>query len=281
MWFKNTFSSRRRDDVARLPDDTHVDTTSDDEFQNYETGYRVWLPMAENIHKTEDIKMRTRGEYAFGYPRGLVVHFTAGWHVHKSWIAKLNPFPKLNSMIAGLEAQARTYALRTAKGGVKNGYNFLVMDVLGNVYQSRPLDKWGYHAGKSYWKGLGYSVSQDIAGVEILNPGRLDKKGDKFYTWFKQEIPADQVRHIEDPLHGERGYYCMYTADQEEALKKLIVEMYKCSPIVKGRPVFEINNVVGHHEVSPKRKSDPSGSLSMSMQALRDQCSMLIESDNN
>ena len=98
MWFKDKFSARRQDDMMRMPQDTDVDVKPD-EFENQPTGYRVWLPSAENIMQTEDIKMRTRGEYAFGYPRGLVVHFTAGWHVHKSWIAKLNPFPKLNDML--------------------------------------------------------------------------------------------------------------------------------------------------------------------------------------
>lgn len=276
MWLKNKFSTRRQDDMARLPSDDHVDATPDDAYENFPTGYKVWLPSAENIHQTEDIKMRTRGEYAFGYPRGLVVHFTAGWHVHKSWISKLNPFPKLQARLQGIKKMSRDYALRTAKGGVKNGYNFLVMDILGNVYQSRPMDKWGYHAGKSYWQGVGYSVSQDFAGVEILGPGRLDKKGDKYFTWFNQEIPADQVRYIEDPVHGDKGYYAMFTAEQEESLKKLIVEMYNCSPIVKGKPVFDIDNVAGHHEVSPGRKNDPCGSLSMPMKQLRAEVKNLI-----
>jgi hypothetical protein len=276
VWFKNLFSSSRRDDINRMPTDDHMDDTKPDEFENNPVGYRLWLPSAENIMETENIKMRTRGEYAFGYPRGLVVHFTAGWHIHKSMVNKIKPFPEKQDVTPKLESMARDYALRTARYGVKNGFNFLVMDILGNVYQSRPMDKWGYHAGKSFWQGLGYSVSQDIAGVEILNVGRLTKKGNKYYSWFDLEIPAEQVRYIEDPLHGEKGYYCMFTAEQEESLKKLIVEMRNCSPVVNGKPVFEINNVVGHHEISPKRKNDPSGALSMPMSQLRHEISKML-----
>lgn len=234
-----------------------------------ESSYRVWIPNAENIHDTEGLKMRTRGEYANGYPEGLVVHWTAGWALQRGFWP--NVFPGMNTNAdAKLKSMARKYALRTAKGGVKNGYNFLVMDVFSNIYQSRPLTKHGYHAGKSHWQSVGYSVSSHFAGIEILNPGKLELKDGKYMTWFGLEIPRNRVRIINHSSDNRaNGYYCQFTQDQELELKSLCNFLWNNSPSVRGERVFSVANIVGHDEVSPKRKTDPGGSLSMSMGVFR------------
>jgi len=251
---KNIFRSRSRahqEDVRRSGDDSTETSTG-----------TLWIPFAENVHRSEGIKMRSRGEYKRNESQGLVVHFHAGWHVAKSWISKLNPFPKIQYVMVGFEAMAREYALRCCESGKKNGYNFLVMDVLGNIYQSRPLNKWGYHAGKSKWKGM-YAVSDEFAGIEILNPGKLKKRNGKLYTWFDQEIPVNQARKVRGGDGQQAGWYCAFTVEQEKALVKLVEWMDE------NLTNFSIDNVVGHDEVAPNRKNDPGGALSLSMPKFR------------
>lgn len=214
--------------------------------------------------------MRTRGEYADGYPQGLVVHFTAGWAIKRGIWPFAFPLLSPSDMKSKVTKMAREYALRTAKGGAKSGYNFLVMDVFGNIYQSRPLSKYGYHAGKSYWSGIGHSVSSKLAGVEILNAGKLEDRNGKWFTWFNLEVPTEHTRPY---YEGDKyiGTFCKYTAEQERSLKKLCNELLAYSPIREnGSRVFDIRYVVGHHEVAPNRKNDPMGSLSISMDKFRE-----------
>jgi len=264
-WFRN-LNRDHQDDIDRTVNDDLIP-------ERHPTSYKVWIPNAENIHKTENIKMRTRGEYDKGFPKGLVVHWTSGWMLPKKIFP--DPFPRLNQGTSKLKKMARKYALRTAKGGTKNGYNFLIMDVLGNIYQSRPLTKWGFHAGKSYWSSVGHSVSNDFAGIEILNPGKLDRIDGKFYTWFKQEIPKELVRVAQEgDGYVHNGFYCMYTREQEMALKTLCRQLLEMSP----HNIFKIDNIVGHDEVAPNRKSDPGGSLSMNMKEFRKSIRLPINS---
>jgi hypothetical protein len=225
--------------------------------------YKVWVPFAENIAETEGLRMRTRGEYVNGYPSGLVVHWTSGWHLKRGLWG--NAFPQPTLRTPELEASSRDYALRTAKLGVKNGHNYLVMDAFGRLYQSRDLTKWGYHAGKSFWSGTGYSVSNHFAGVEILSPGELTKTRDgRFVTWFDYEVPSDHVREV----NGK--YFHQFSIEQENQLVRLCLFLVRNSPRVGQDLVFQIKNIVGHDEVSPGRKSDPGGSLSFGMDGLRD-----------
>lgn len=235
-------------------------------------GYPSWIPYAENIHKSEGIKMKTRSEYEHGFPKGLVVHFHAGWHLPKgTWVMGL--FFKGDEK-KRLEKQARKYALRCAKYGAENGFNFLVMDVFGNLYQSRPLTKAGYHAGKSYYPSVGRSVSSKLAGVEILNPGKLTEKNGKFYTWFNYEVPEKYVRYIEEQTGNMApGFYCKFTPMQEKALENLCLWLYENSPSnperINSPKVFHPHLIVGHDEVSPGRKDDPGGALSTTMAIFR------------
>jgi len=256
---RHTVNPAEIEEQRRTSNDDHLPVTIPP-AQDEGDDYKVWIPFAENIHQTEGIKMRSRGEYTNGYPTGLVVHWTSGWHLVRG--LHINPFPMGNNK-EKLAKSARTYALRAAKGGQKNGYLFLVMDVLGKIYQSRPLIKHGYHAGKSYWPNVGHSVSKDFVGVEMLNPSTATKKGNKFFTWFKYELPKELLRIT------DKGNFYHYSLEQEESLFRLCLWLYRNSPVINGEKVFKISNVVGHDEVSPGRKNDPGDALSMSMPAFR------------
>lgn len=198
----------------------------------------AWYPLAAT---NKDLVMKSKGKYANNYPVGAVVHFTAG---HFSG--------GLNKAIDSIE------------GGIKNGYNFMVISYDGKVVQACPLTDWGYHAGKSSWPGLGESVSSKLVGIEINCAGKLEKRGDKYYTWFNLEIPQSDVRHVAAKDNVQAGYYHKYSKEQEDALVELLLWMKSNNP-----DIFSFDFVLGHDEVAPDRKNDPGGSLSVSMPEFR------------
>lgn len=175
-------------------------------------------------------KMITQGKYPRGYPEGCVIHYNAG---------RFDPLDFLHYM-------------RSKK------YVCFVIDRLGHVWQEFPLDEWGFHAGKSYWRGISPTVHTHFVGIEVMSAGELHLKKGKWTSWFGTTYPENEVRIVDDKA------FHAFTEVQEDSLKKLILWLYH-----NNDQVFSFKNVVGHHEVSPGRKSDPGGALSMSMPAYR------------
>lgn len=203
------------------------------------------IPFAHQHNK----RMKTRGEYPLKYPKGAVVHFTAGRYE------------------GGLKK-----AIDTIDGGIKNGFTFLCISNDGKVVQAHPISQHGYHAGESAWQKLRGSVSDDLIGIEINNAGKLEKTSSgKYMTWFKTEVPEDQVRYVTEKMYAcPTGHYHKYTEAQEEALIKTLLFLKENNP-----EVFDFDFVLGHHEVAGKkgigrwRKNDPGGALSMPMDMFR------------
>ncbi len=179
-------------------------------------------------------KMPTRGNYKDNYPVGAVVHFTAGRSL-----------------------KGDSDALNTIRSGIANGYCYFCISNDGSVFQSFPLDKWGYHCGKSTWPTLGSGLSNKLVGIEICCAGKLDKNNT---SWFGETYPANQTRMVGAHENQEAGNYHKYTPEQEASLIDLLLWLKKNNP-----DVFKIENVLGHDSVSPGRKNDPGGSLSMTM----------------
>lgn len=197
-------------------------------------------PLAE---KNLEGSMKARGTYRKGYPEGAIVHWTSG-HSKRG------------------EKDARN----TVEGGIRNGYMFFVIDIDGRVYQNFNLNKWGYHAGSSSWKGLGSGVSQYLVGIEISNAGSVKKQGDKYVSWFGQILTESEVRHAPKSVDNiQRGIYHKYTKEQEASLTALLLWLKRNNP-----SVFNLDLVLGHDEVAPSRKNDPGASLSMSMPKYRE-----------
>ena len=143
-----------------------------------------------------------------------------------------------------------------AKGVLKylasQGYGCPVMDEDGVIYvagNGYDFEKHvTYHAGKSVWKGVS-GISFYNIGMEICNWGIGAKVG--------------PTRTIISHENQKAGTYQAYTAAQEAALENFII--WQC----KTNPEFSLDWVVGHDEIAPQRKSDPGGSLSMSMPDFR------------
>lgn len=172
--------------------------------------------------------MKTNGEYRKAYPEGLVVHWTSGhWDGSiKDQVANASP------------------------------YCYFVIDNKGQVAQAFPLNRWGSHAGSSYYKPLGSDVSKFLVGCEVMCAGDLTKKGDRYMSWFNREVPADQVVFSAKRENIHEGYYQKYTKEQFDSLVGLCLWLKANNP-----DVFSFDNVVGHDEIAPTRKSDPGASL--------------------
>ena len=236
-------------------------------LDNRKKQFDTLLPCAIDLRQLMNIEFKTRGPYLKGSPEGLVIHYTASQYASQNFVP-----PGFLEGVGVLDRHERSKALR----GVRNvaqymqekGHSALLIDCFGNIFQANELSGYGYHAGLSYHMSR-QNLNRHYLGVEIMCPGKLSVDGHDsektpedeervFRTHFGQAIPSENVREYE----GE--YYATFTYLQEVALLRLIRELKAMYP-----DTFTYERVVGHHEVAPKRKSDPKGSLSMSMNEYR------------
>ena len=161
-------------------------------------------------------------------PDAIVVHYTAG-----------------NSG----SATVKLFAARSA-----NTSAHFVVSEDGTITQMVPLDKKAYHAGTSSYGGRS-SYNNFSIGIEISNPGYLQKIDGKYYTWWeaskenKTATPEDKVytgKHRNAVT--KMTYWHTYTDAQIAAVKEL------CMAICKA---YKIKEILGHEEVAPGRKCDP------------------------
>lgn len=186
----------------------------------------LWYPDAR-IPKFE---MPTQGRYENSYPIGAVVHYTAG-----------------RSLAGAIDA------VNTMKWLAKQNLATLVIDSSGTIFQAHPLDEWGWHAGKSAYKGIGTALSKRLVGIEVCCAGKLDKDR---RSWFGEQYPERDCRVIE----GQ--YWHKFTKAQETSLVNVLEWM-----TINGGGLFKPQYILGHDEISAK--DDPGSSLSTSMDLLR------------
>ena len=198
---------------------------------------QLWYPSA----RYQNMKMKTHGKYRSGFPEGCVIHFTDGRDTDME--------------------NAIMYAQKMA-------HCYLLIDKEGNVGQCFPLNEYGSHAGLSKWDSFpGQTrLSSFLVGIEVMGAGLLTPSlSGKYTSWFGQSFVEAEVRHISFKQDNRKsGIYRRFTFKQERSLENLILWMH-----AQGRGVFNLDNVLGHDEVAPDRKSDPGGSLELTMPQYR------------
>jgi N-acetylmuramoyl-L-alanine amidase len=120
-----------------------------------------------------------------------------------------------------------------------------VVEVDGSVTQMVECDQKAFHAGKSSFKGKP-GCNNFAIGIEIVNPGLLDKQG---RAWFHKrgEAGYSGIVHKVTKEHGD-GCWLPYTNAQVEAVSEL------CRALVRSYPT--IKDITTHWEISPGRKID-------------------------
>jgi len=185
---------------------------------------RLFYPDAHFFPELPTLSVRYNWEGKL--PEIFVVHFTAGWQNQK-------PIDFMKSFI-------------------KRGLCTYFMDENGQVYQQHHGDTGGGHVGTSKWNGRN-TVSSFAGGIEIACGGKLKKHSDGTYrTWFNKKISETSRRKVGSE-YREPGYYEVYTAAQETELAKFLAWLLRNG----------VKEIVGHDDVSPGRKNDPGGSLSL------------------
>ena len=261
-------------EVCDNPEDNNQDLDKPDDGGKYKifSGDEKKLYYPKAIRS--ELELRTRGFYTKKYPLGAVIHFTAGR-------SRNNKEGNKRNANTHLEMGERSITAEASKGS----YAYLIIDRSGNVHQNFPLNRWGYHAGKSAWKGLTDAVSDDLVGIEVQCAGRLSdyylkkykcpegqlaawytspNSGDKFFDKIKE------CRYSEDKDNIQKGWYHSFSPEQEKALLEVLLWMKYNNP-----EIFEFKHVLGHDEVSGikgigyNRKEDPGASLSITMTEFR------------
>lgn len=199
---------------------------------------------------------KTSWTYDAGFPKGLVVHFSA-----------TGPTPSEES---GVEDYMRAT------------WSVFMMKRSGELLQTFPLNRGGYHCG---------TVAHDNSlGVEIVAAGRCTpvtidgtKKFAPWYAYGKDANGKTTLIHPDRCLAESEmryvgpnktkniysGWYQKYTKEQEETLIKLCLFLKSQAP-----NYFDFDLVVGHDETCdahgrPGAKNDPGGALTMDMPTFR------------
>ena len=200
-------------------------------------GNLLWCPFAEI-----GPKMRTHGTFKNNYPTYVVVHFTAG-----------------RSMKGDKDA------INCIRYGIEQGYAYFCLSRTGTLFQTHSLAEYGWHAGKSEYKGL-RGLSQYSIGIEVNCAGKVLETTSGFKTWFNEFLPESEVRELKKPQdNSPAGFYHKFTVEQEKTLLDFLMWLKW------NNTDFDFDNVVGHNEIAfpAGRKNDPGGSLSMSMPEYR------------
>jgi N-acetylmuramoyl-L-alanine amidase len=154
-------------------------------------------------------------------PKFIIIHFTAG---------------------RGAESSVSWFKDPKAKASAH-----LVIGRDGKIYQLVDFNKKAWHAGTSQWADQTGFNNLSI-GIELDNPGRLTKVGDKYFSWFKKEYSGDNVVAAPHKHEDTVSYWYEYTEQQIAAC------LDACKAIMEK---YNIQDILGHDDIAPYRKNDP------------------------
>jgi N-acetylmuramoyl-L-alanine amidase len=154
-------------------------------------------------------------------PSYLIIHYTAGASKNSSVNWFLNPKAKASAHI--------------------------VIGMDGSITQMADFNVKTWHAGVSRWFNL-IGMNNYAIGIELDNPGKLRKIGDKWTSYFGKVYPSSNViiaKHKHQEVEAGWHYYTEAQMSSLFELSTLLVEHYN------------LKDILGHEDVSPFRKEDP------------------------
>lgn len=156
--------------------------------------------------------------------RYIVMHYTAG---------------------ASAESSISWWKQPAAKGASAH----IVIDRDGSVFQCRPFNMTAGHAGVSRWvdrtSGVEYkNLNSNTIGIELANGG------DTYPTKFSKLSPV-KAKHKNG---GPEREWEAYTPEQLAAAEEVCQAIYRR---------YHIDDVLGHDEIAPSRKTDPGPAFPM------------------
>lgn len=156
--------------------------------------------------------------------RYIVMHYTAG---------------------ASAESSISWWKQPAAKGASAH----IVIDRDGTVFQCRPFNITAGHAGVSRWvdrtSGVEYkNLNSNTIGIELANGG------DTYPTKFS-DLPPVKAKHRNG---GPEREWEAYTPKQLAAAEEVCKAIYRR---------YHIDDVLGHDEIAPSRKTDPGPAFPM------------------
>lgn len=226
---------------------------------------------AEPYIKNLRYKIKTRGKYKTEdkKPKMIVIHYTVS--------------PTKNKTSEQQAAGILSYFSR-------KGYGTLVMATDGQLYKgyNHELDEIAWHSGPSRWPTApgNKNIHHYGLGIEVCCAGMVGKRRNGYhYAWHyenwniggKLKKGAEPVTNIEvrdfQGEHPQRpGMYEAFTKAQENSLINFCV--WAC-----GEFGISPDNIVGHDEIDTRGwKSDPGGSLSMTMKDFRKKIAAILAS---
>ena len=160
-------------------------------------------------------------------PQYLIIHYTAGRSANSSAEWFMNPQSKASA--------------------------HLVIGLDGSVRQLVPFNKRAFHAGVSRWADL-IGLNKYSIGIELDNPGKLNRVGSSWISWFGQQYPDNMVIQATHKHQDNPAGWHIYTQMQLETcikISQLLVQQY------------QLLNILGHEDIAPLRKEDPGPAFPM------------------
>jgi N-acetylmuramoyl-L-alanine amidase len=161
------------------------------------------------------------GSFDAGLPDTIIIHYTAG---------------------SSAESSIKTLCDKRNKASAH-----LVVSRDGVVTQLLPFNKIAWHAGKSSYGGR-TGFNKYSIGIEIDNAGKLTKSSDQYIAWFGRVYPESDVIEAVHRNESEPYYWHRYTEKQIDRVNDICVDLIEA---------YEISSILGHEEISPRRKIDP------------------------
>lgn len=144
----------------------------------------------------------------------------------------------------------------------KSASAHFVIERDGTVVQMVRLPYRAFHAGQSKFpaalgkKQTGNSVNPFTFGIEIMNPGMMERVGDRVKLIYHDQggkvvgdFPVSECREVNTKEHG-RGWCQPYTEAQVERVIGI------CRALVEEYPTIKPDGILTHWIVSPRRKVD-------------------------